>query len=233
MVLVACTTAASTGTTAPTNPLTKAVTCECKGSPHVAAIALEECMPPREARTKRPVKYTVYTDKPESKKITGVMFSRWKNVRKATTTFFLQAIEVPYHMAIDTPVDECLVMKTRRICGSNAMKYIDAKWIFDAPPSPSHIWLPTTQPVEINCILEELTLTFDHESGMITTPLVKVNASAGTYSHNHVTVAWDQLVVRDNPGVNFRSHQATPTSRNFFKELTSWTTKTKQTTTSS
>ena len=205
MVLTAWIVAASVETTTPTSPIMKAVTCDCKGNPHVAAIALEErdCMPPREARTKRPVRYTVYTNKPESKKITGVMCSRWKNVRKATTTFLLQAIEVPCHMAIDTPVDECLVMKTRRICGSNAMKYMDSKWIFDAPPSPSHIWLSTTEAVELNCILEELTLTFDHESGMITTPLGKVNASTGTYSHNHVTVVWDQLVVRDNPGEKF------------------------------
>ena len=115
----------------------------------------------------------------------------------------MQAIEVPYHVAIETPVDECLVMKTRRVCGSNAMKYIESKWVFDAAPQPAHRWLSQTEATELNCILEELTLTFNHESGMITTPMGKVNASLVTYSHNHVTVVWDQLVVRDNPGEKF------------------------------
>ena len=176
--------------------------CDCEGATHLNAIQVPEdgCLPPKALSIRRPVRYTVYTSQPEAKKISGVMCSRWKHVRHITTTFFFQTVEVPEHIAIDTPKDECVIMKTRRTCDTRAMDYKDGKWTYSDPPVGARNWMRTTEAVEINCMMEEVTLLLDYEDSTLTTPIGKVDASTGAYSHNHVTVIWDQLVTKHTPG---------------------------------
>lgn len=49
---------------------------------------------------------------------------------------------------------------------------------------------------ELNCLLEEVTLTLDISTNTVITPMGKANASVGFFSHNHVTIIWDRLIAK-------------------------------------
>ena len=179
--------------------------CDCVGSSYVGALRFvdKSCETPPTPRAANPVRYSLYTNHPETQQVQGVVCSRWKNIRRTTTTFFNSVIEVREHLPIDTSADQCTVMKLRRTCETVPMDFNDNKWSYTKETHSTHVWWDTVSTVDVHCLLEEITLLLVDDGTVLSTPIGKIDPSRGSYSHNHVTVLWDKQVVKSNPDKRF------------------------------
>lgn len=179
--------------------------CDCNESSSIGALRFvdTDCEIMKPPRTAQPVKYVLYTNHPETQLIPGIACSRWKQTHQTTTTFFNSVIEIRDHYAIETTAEECVIMKTRKTCGTSPMDYKDGKWSYTKEPISVQSWWNTVLTVEVHCLLEEVALLLEDDENVLTTPIGKINPSAGTYSHNHVTVVWDKLLSKTNPEQRF------------------------------
>ncbi|EFX74023.1 hypothetical protein DAPPUDRAFT_109336 [Daphnia pulex] len=146
------------------------------------------------------VNYSVYTEKREELKFPGYICARWKQIKHITTSFFGQKVVVPDKIALETSPLECLTMYESRRCNEQPMTINDNKFFYDQEPVEDGWWLETVTVETINCAVEKIQLYQETEGESFSTPLGIAPATAGSISHNHLTLIWDKtFTVKSEP----------------------------------
>ena len=137
------------------------------------------------------VDYEVYTEQRAALKFPAYICARWKLTKRVTMNLFGQVVVVPDKIALDTSAAACQIMQQSLKCDDESMTMKDNVWSYTQEPEEAGSWLRTVETKTINCALEQVTLYQEKDSDPIETPLGLVQPSAGTYSHNHMTIIWD------------------------------------------
>ncbi|KAK4007553.1 hypothetical protein OUZ56_012711 [Daphnia magna] len=76
-------------------------------------------------------------------------------------------------------------------CEGYEMTLSDEKYVFSHEPRSDGYWMRTVDWETLNCALEQVQLFQQVEVEDFPTPIGKASATAGTLSHNHLTLVWD------------------------------------------
>jgi hypothetical protein len=174
--------------------------CEQASQKGVLQFSDEDCQPEKNENRTNAVNYSVYTEKREELKFPGYICARWKQIKHITTSFFGQKVVVPDKIALETSPLECLTMYESRRCNEQPMTINDNKFFYDQEPVEDGWWLETVTVKTINCAVEKIQLYQETEGESFSTPLGIAPATAGSISHNHLTLIWDKtFTVKSEP----------------------------------
>ncbi|EFX60765.1 hypothetical protein DAPPUDRAFT_123048, partial [Daphnia pulex] len=91
-------------------------------------------------------------------------------------------------------------MYESRRCNEQPMTINDNKFFYDQEPVEDGWWLETVTVETINCAVEKIQLYQETEGESFSTPLGIAQATAGSISHNHLTLIWDKtFTVKSEP----------------------------------
>ena len=178
-----------------TSPVAFQVTvCDCSEPLQTGIIQFsdEDCHPEQKQADVHPVEYSVYTEIRGETKFPGFLCARWKQQKHITMSFFGQRVIVPDKIALETSPMECWTMYESRRCNDNPMTISENKFVFDQEPAEDGWWLSTIVSETVNCVVEKVQLYQEDEGHSFPTPLGTASASAGSLSHNHITLVWDK-----------------------------------------
>ncbi|XP_045035981.1 LOW QUALITY PROTEIN: uncharacterized protein LOC116934869 [Daphnia magna] len=150
-----------------------------------------DCKPKMNSTSAVPVRYVVYSDERAAVKFPGFICARWRNIHRVTMNFFGQTVIVPEKIPIDTTASECYKMINTKKCEGYEMTLSDEKYVFSHEPRSDGYWMRTVDSEILNCALEQIQLFQQMEDEDFPTPIGKAAATAGTLSHNHLTLVWD------------------------------------------
>ncbi|EFX63573.1 hypothetical protein DAPPUDRAFT_119105 [Daphnia pulex] len=174
--------------------------CEQASQKGILQFSDEDCQPEKNENRTNAVNYSVYTEKREELKFPGYICARWKQIKHITTSFFGQKVVVPDKIALETSPLECLTMYESRRCNEQPMTINDKKIFYDQEPVEDGWWLETVTVETINCAVEKIQLYQETEGESFSTPLGIAPATAGSISHNHLTLIWDKtFTVKSEP----------------------------------
>ncbi|XP_032799333.1 uncharacterized protein LOC116936287 [Daphnia magna] len=150
-----------------------------------------DCMPKVNTTSAVPVRYVVYSDERTAVKFPGFIFAKWGNIHRVTMNFFGKTVIVPEKIPIDTTASECYNMINTKKCGGYEMILSYDKHVFSHELRSDGYWMRTIEWETLNCALEQVQLFQQVEDEDFPTPIGKASATAGTLSHNHLTLVWD------------------------------------------
>lgn len=167
--------------------------CECTNPTQVGILQFADgnCEAPAKPEQVTDVTYSVYTEQRAALTFPASVCGRWKQIRHITTNFLRQEIVVPDKVPMETSAAECQIMRQSLRCNDKPMTLSDNKWSYNEEPEIVGYWLYTVTVEIINCAVEEISLLQEKEEDDLITPLGSAKATAGTLTHNHLTIVWD------------------------------------------
>ncbi|KAK4017791.1 hypothetical protein OUZ56_033597 [Daphnia magna] len=167
--------------------------CDCSEPLNMGIIQFPDadCKPKMNSTSAVPVRYVVYSDEGAAVKFPGFICAKWRNIHRVTMNFFGQTVIVPEKIPIDTTASEFYKMIYTKKCEGYEMTLSDEKYVFSHEPRSDGYWMRTVDWETLNCALEQVQLFQQVEVEDFPTPIGKASATAGTLSHNHLTLVWD------------------------------------------
>uniref|UniRef100_A0A0N8AEJ0 Retrovirus-related Pol polyprotein from transposon n=1 Tax=Daphnia magna TaxID=35525 RepID=A0A0N8AEJ0_9CRUS len=167
--------------------------CDCAEPLNMGIIQFPDadCKPKMNSTSAVPVRYAVYSDERAAVKFPGFICAKWRNIHRVTMNFFGQTVIVPEKIPIDTTASECYKMINTKKCEGYEMTLSDEKYVFSHEPRSDGYWMRTVDWETLNCALEQVQLFQQMEDEDFPTPIGKASSTAGTLSHNHLTLVWD------------------------------------------